>query len=193
MESREVLSGVDLECLLSAVESHSVPPAEALEGRGFLPVAESVYEVMHEASELLARWAKGKGVSYGVEISPGVGRWMVVDRTLLLWSLTCLAVNGVQRTARGEVVVGVSLGVRSGWLRFYVRDSGGGMAPERMNALLCGRGDVGEDAGRFLLCRRLVARMEGVVRGESRRGAGSTFVLEIPADGGSRRPRLAAE
>ena len=152
-----------------------------------------------------AAWAKGVEPVFAV--APDVPEQLLGDPLRLEQVLLNLVGNAVKFTERGEVVLAVEVAARGAQgvrLRFTVRDTGIGIAPEMRERMFepFSQGDSSTSrkyggAGLGLsIARRLVGLMGGELGVDSQPGAGSTFHAELefgvaeaaaPADGGRLR------
>ena len=141
---------------------------------------------LEQANDLLALKAQEKGVEYVCIVEPEVPSLLRGDPGRLRQVLTNLAGNAVKFTRQGEVAVLVRLLDESedvARLHFAVRDTGIGIAKERLPALFEAftQGDSStsrEFGGTGLglsIAKRLVALMGGEIGVESEQGKGSTF------------------
>jgi signal transduction histidine kinase/AmiR/NasT family two-component response regulator len=130
--------------------------------------------------------AAQKGVAFDLEVEPrAAGAWRG-DALRLRQVLANLASNAVKFTEAGRVEVRARR--TAGGLAFEVRDTGVGIAPERLGAMFqkFTQGDTsttrrfgGSGLG-LAICRELVGLMGGEVSAESRPGEGSCFVVQVP-------------
>lgn len=96
--------------------------------------------------------------------------------------------NGVKFTQHGAVAAKVDVNPEHSALRLTVRDSGVGIAPEKLPALFEKFTQADNSATRrfggtglgLAICRELTQMMGGSINVESREGHGSTFVVELP-------------
>jgi len=131
--------------------------------------------------------AEQKHLEFSVELAPDLPAWVRLDEKRLRQVLLNLLANAVKFTDAGEVrlLVGVA---GAGRLRFEVRDSGIGIAPEQLETIFQPFEQTGEmhrrAAGTGLglaISRQLVRLMGSDIRVESRLGQGSTFSFELEA------------
>ena len=137
-------------------------------------------------TDQLAEKCIAKAIALVLKIDPDVPRHLVGDPLRLSQVLINFTNNAVKFTKQGEIVISVHMhrllddGVM---LRFCVRDSGIGMAPEQMKRLFerFQQGDAsttrkfgGTGLG-LAISKKLAALMGGEVGVESRPGEGSTF------------------
>ena len=127
------------------------------------------------------------------EIAPAVPPVIVGDSTRLRQVLVNLVNNAVKFTERGEVLVSVALvappTAGQARLRFSVRDTGIGIAPDRLDRLFKSFSQVDASMTRrfggtglgLAISQRLVSIMGGRIGVESVEGRGSVFSFEIDA------------
>jgi signal transduction histidine kinase/CheY-like chemotaxis protein len=147
---------------------------------------------MVEAScDMLAATAVSKGLELQSFVHDDVPRIVRGDRMRTSQILANLVTNAVKFTAEGEVVVEVSVASRtdeSVAVCFEVRDTGIGIAPDRIAALFdafaqADAGTTREFGGTGLgltIALELTQLMGGTIGAESEPGKGSTFRFEIP-------------
>jgi len=154
-----------------------------LESREF-----SLDEVFGRVTALIGPKAHRKGLELLLETAPEVPPVLVGDAMRLLQVLVNLCSNAVKFTDRGEIVVTVSSVASetdSVLLRFEVKDSGTGLAPEQVEALFRPFSQVDASITRahggaglgLAICRKLVGLMGGEIDVDSTPGLGSTFVF----------------
>ncbi|HEY3383491.1 MAG TPA: ATP-binding protein [Vicinamibacterales bacterium] len=135
--------------------------------------------------------AEAKGLQIVARTASNVPRALIGDPARLGQVLAHLLGNAVKFTEHGRIIVFADLvsretdGVR---LRFAVRDTGVGIAPEQQESMFepftqgdssVGRKHGGTGLG-LAICRQLVALMGGNLCVESFVGAGSTFWFTAP-------------
>ena len=165
-------------------------------------VAFDLHRVVHEVVALLGPRAQAKGIALTVGLDPGLARWVVGDAGRVRQILLNLAGNAVKFTAAGTVTlaVGPACGC-AGSLRFEVRDTGIGIAPEVRDRLF--RPFVQADtsmARRFggtglglAISRQLVELMGGTIGVAPNGAQGSLFWFEVPlpvAEAGAAMPAV---
>ncbi|RLA36957.1 MAG: hypothetical protein DRR03_03205 [Gammaproteobacteria bacterium] len=137
----------------------------------------------------LHRWrAREKGLELLLESSPELPAWMLVDAGRLRQVLNNLVGNAVKFTDKGRVTV-VADCPRDDWLRVAVRDTGVGIEVEAQQTIFDSFTQADRSIARryggtglgLAIARQLVEVMGGTVDLQSRPGAGSTFVVELPA------------
>jgi signal transduction histidine kinase/ActR/RegA family two-component response regulator len=132
--------------------------------------------------------AKGKGLDIMVDIAPDASGWWEGDADRLRQIIGNLLSNAVKFTPQGAVTAAIDIHPDSGALRLTVRDTGVGIAPEKMPGLFEKFTQADNSATRrfggtglgLAICRELTQMMGGVINVESREGHGSTFVVELP-------------
>jgi len=153
----------------------------SLEAREF-----SLDEVFDRVTALIGLKAQRKGLELLLKTAPDVPPVLVGDQMRLLQVLVNLCSNAVKFTERGEIVVTVhDAGGETGsvQLRFTVKDTGIGLAPEQIAVLFRPFSQVDASSTRehggtglgLAICRKLVAMMDGEIGVESRPGVGSDF------------------
>ncbi len=143
-------------------------------------------ECIETAVDLLAERSQSKGVELAFLVSRDIPRQVCGDPGRLRQILINLLSNGIKFTSAGEVFLQVEL-VRSTSqaieLRFAVRDSGIGIAPDILTRLFqpfeqaessTTRRFGGTGLG-LAISKRLVEAMQGNIGVESQPGSGSTF------------------
>ncbi|NTV97021.1 MAG: PAS domain S-box protein, partial [Thiobacillus sp.] len=147
--------------------------------------------VVEGVAELLAEKAREKGLSMMTFVDPALPDQLVGDPTRLRQVLTNLVGNAVKFTEHGEIVIRVVLepGVRQ--VRFEVRDTGIGIAPEVQARLFQSFTQADSSTTRryggtglgLAISKSLVELMGGRVGLDSEAGVGSTFWFVLPLKG----------
>jgi signal transduction histidine kinase/CheY-like chemotaxis protein len=143
-------------------------------------------DVVEGIGEIVAWNAHRRGLSLVTDVRPGVPTRLVGDPVRLRQALLNFASNAVKFTEAGEVVVAVEVESESPAhtvLRFTVKDTGIGIAPEHVERLFRAFSQVDASTTRrfggtglgLAIAKQLATRMQGDVGVESRLGAGSTF------------------
>ncbi|MBS0334018.1 MAG: response regulator [Proteobacteria bacterium] len=136
--------------------------------------------------------AKNKGLDFRFEIAPDAEGWWRGDPDRLRQIVGNLLSNAVKFTPQGAVEGRVEVAANGEALRLVVRDSGVGIAPEKLPALFEKFTQADNSATRrfggtglgLAICRELTQMMGGSIDVESREGHGSTFTLELPLSRG---------
>jgi signal transduction histidine kinase/ActR/RegA family two-component response regulator len=135
--------------------------------------------------------AAAKGLTFLLDIDPAVCGLFNADAGRVRQILGNLVSNALKFTHEGEVLVRVSR--MAGGVRLEVRDTGIGIAPDRVAGLFetFAKGDSsmtrrygGAGLG-LALCRQLARAMGGDVTACSTPGRGSSFSVELPLDPGT--------
>jgi len=154
-------------------------------------VAFSLGDVLDQLATLVGIRAEEKGLELLFALSPGLPTALVGDPARLGQVLLNLGNNAVKFTDHGEVIISVAEHAREGGrvsLRFEVRDSGIGLAPEACARLFqpftqadasTSRRYGGTGLG-LAICRHLVERMGGEIGVDSEPGKGSCFHFVLP-------------
>jgi PAS domain S-box-containing protein len=150
----------------------------------------SVRECVEGALDIVAPRAWEKGIELGCLIGESAPAGIVGDGARLRQVLLNLLSNAVKFTEAGEVVVLVEAepsGSGSYRLELSVRDTGIGIAPERMDRLFASFSQVDASMTRrfggtglgLAISKRLVELMGGMISVESTPGNGSTFRIAL--------------
>ncbi|MEI7743984.1 MAG: PAS domain S-box protein [Chloroflexota bacterium] len=150
----------------------------------------AISDVMEHLRSMVADRATGKGLRLSVTVAPDVPVALHGDGLRLAQILLNLVGNALKFTSAGgvDVIVARPPGRDASWLRFTVRDSGIGIAPEDLERLFgtfeqadpsTTRRYGGTGLG-LAICRSLVELMGGTIAVESRLGEGSAFIVNLP-------------
>ena len=150
----------------------------------------NLVDLVQEAAQIMTPHAHEKGLGLACWVAPGVYPHRIGDTTRLRQILLNLLGNAVKFTARGAVAIEVAgvgeLGA-SETLRFSVRDTGIGIAPEQHIAVFesffqadaaITRKYGGSGLG-LAICKRLVELMGGQIGLNSEPGRGSEFFFTV--------------
>ena len=151
----------------------------------------SVRECVEGALDIVAPRAWEKGIELGCLIEEDAPAGILGDEARLRQVLLNLLSNAVKFTEAGEVVVLVEAepsGSGSYRLELSVRDTGIGIAPDRMDRLFTSFSQVDASTTRrfggtglgLAISKRLVELMGGTISVESEQGSGSTFRIALP-------------
>ena len=150
--------------------------------------------LVEETIELIAPRAQTKQLEIASYVEDSLPRHVVGDMARLRQVLLNLAGNAIKFTERGGIVLIVEPGNAPDDIRFLVRDSGIGIAPEQQERIFLEfeQADSGS-ARRFhgtglglAISKRIIERMGGRIKVDSAPGFGSTFQVSVPlprADG----------
>jgi signal transduction histidine kinase len=148
-------------------------------------------DIVRDAVSGHAGRAHEGGVDLSAALSAEQPIVLTCDRQRMLGALSNLVANAVKFTpAGGRVTVAVE--EAEGLARFRVSDTGPGIDSQDMPRIFerfyRGKAGAGEGAGLGLAIVKSVAEAHGgSARAESRPGAGSTFLLEVPLAGPRRK------
>jgi PAS domain S-box-containing protein len=153
----------------------------------------SVRECVEGALDIVAPRAWEKGIELGCLIEEDAPAGILGDKARLRQVLLNLLSNAVKFTDGGEVVVLVEAepsGAGSYRLELSVRDTGIGIAPDRMDRLFTSFSQVDASTTRrfggtglgLAISKRLVELMGGTISVESEQGSGSTFRVALAAE-----------
>jgi len=145
-------------------------------------------ECVASAVSVVAQDAAAKGLDLSHRVDPDVPAAVVGDITRLRQVLVNLLANAVRYTDAGEVSVRVSRVPDSALVRFSVRDTGIGIAPETRARLFKAFSQAdGSTTRRFggtglglAISHNLVQLMGGTMGVDSAPGEGSTFWFTLP-------------
>ena len=144
--------------------------------------------LIEDVAELLAPRAQSRNLEIASYVDERLPMQVVGDAARLRQVLLNLAGNAVKFTSEGGVALIVEPGDRPGDIRFLVRDTGIGIAPEAQARIFrefeqaddrIARNYGGTGLG-LSISERIVRRMEGSVTLDSAPGRGSTFIVTLP-------------
>ncbi len=150
-----------------------------------------VSKVVHATASLLAVRARERHLELLAEVTPEVPRAVRGDPTRLRQILMNLIGNAIKFTEQGEVVVSVTTALAADdvvQLRFAIRDTGIGIAPEHLGSVFreftqadstMTRRYGGTGLG-LAISQRLVRLMGGEITVTSEVGRGSAFSFTLP-------------
>jgi len=143
---------------------------------------------LNSTAETFLVLAKSKGLDFGFTVSEAAEGWWRGDADRLRQIVGNLLSNAVKFTPQGAVEALVDVNAAGDALRLVVKDSGVGIAPEKLPALFEKFTQADNSATRrfggtglgLAICRELTQMMGGSIDVESREGHGSTFTVELP-------------
>ena len=150
-----------------------------------------VGHVLEHIADLMGGMARTKGIELTVDVATSAELQLFGDARRLEQILLNLVSNAIKFTSQGRIDISVrraDRGRRSVRLRFEVRDSGIGIAPEQLASVFepftqadggLNRRFGGSGVG-LAIGKRLVELMGGTIGVESKENEGSTFWFEIP-------------
>ena len=144
--------------------------------------------LIEETVELLAPRAQAKGLEIAASVDPRLPARVVGDASRLRQVLLNLAGNAVKFTPAGGVAVTAELAEEADAVRFLVRDTGIGIAPEAQARIFeefeqADGGTTRKFGGTGLglaISRRIVERMGGALTVASLPGEGAVFRFTVP-------------
>ena len=148
-------------------------------------VAVTPLRLVERSAAIASALAEQKGLALVVEVEPSLPDVMG-DENRLLQVLTNLVSNAVKFTEHGQITVRADL--QGNFVRFSVRDSGIGIAPEDQGKVFVTFKQIGDTltdkpqgTGLGLsICQRIVQHHGGEIWLESTLGEGSTFYFTVP-------------
>ncbi|MGQ0529588.1 MAG: ATP-binding protein [Panacagrimonas sp.] len=154
-------------------------------GLQLVPEPLAIQPLVEEAHDLVAALAQGHGVT--VQVSPDLAAHAVhADRKRLLQVLINLLSNAIKyNRVNGQVQVSADRSEEHLWIR--VRDTGAGIAPERVDRLFvpfdrldAEHGPVEGTGLGLAVSRQLMVHMGGDIEVKTALGQGSEFALRLP-------------
>ncbi len=148
-------------------------------------------DLIEDVLDILAEKSNEKGVELFGSVDSSVPEELVGDTTRIQQILVNLVSNALKFTAEGEVEMRVSArtnGSDQADVVFAVRDTGIGIAPERIDRLFSAFTQLDASNTRIYggsglglaITKRLIERMGGTITVNSVEGRGSTFFATIP-------------
>ncbi len=147
-------------------------------------------ELAESVTSLFAERARGKSIDLAAIVDTATPRMVMGDAVRLSQIIGNLVNNALKFTEHGFVELTIEpIFADAGALRIRVRDSGIGIAQDKLSTIFDAFSQADQSTTRqfggtglgLAICRRLVAAMSGEVVVESALGAGSTFTVVIPA------------
>lgn len=151
----------------------------------------SLRELCGQVCDALRLGAEGKGLSLCLDYQEGLGDFFKGDPLRIQQVLTNLVGNAVKFTESGWVRLEVS--GEPGNVRLAVRDSGIGIAEDRLAHIFDPFAQADASMSRRFggtglgttIARQMTELMGGSIRVESRLGAGSLFLVQLPLQAGA--------
>ncbi|GJM20986.1 MAG: hypothetical protein DHS20C15_09010 [Planctomycetota bacterium] len=145
------------------------------------------HHAAHDVVALLRETAERKGLGLHCEVDPAIPQVVTGDPTRLRQVLTNLIGNAVKFTNQGRVDLSVTLDAEAR-VRFEIRDTGIGIAPEALERLFESFSQADTSTTRIYggtglglaISRELVELMGGSLEVSSELGVGSSFSFAIP-------------
>jgi signal transduction histidine kinase/DNA-binding response OmpR family regulator len=142
--------------------------------------------LIEETIELIAPRAQAKALEIASFVEDGLPRNVVGDAARLRQVLLNLAGNAIKFTELGGVALIVERGTDD--IRFLVRDTGIGIAPDEQDRIFLEFEQADSGASRkfggsglgLAISKRIIERMGGAIAVDSTPGAGSTFEVVVP-------------
>ncbi len=165
------------------------------------PRAFALLPLVEETVELLAPRAQAKGIEIASFVDERLPAKLMGDPARLRQVLLNLAGNAIKFTERGGVAVIVEPDEIDDAIRFSVRDTGVGIAPQDQARIFRDFEQAdGSSTRKFggtglglAISKRIVERMGGAIAVESEPGVGADFSFTVPlAAGGGDEPSFAA-
>jgi signal transduction histidine kinase/CheY-like chemotaxis protein len=178
-------SGQSLMAIINDILDFSKIEAGKLE---FESVAIDPWDITDTVVSLFAEKARQKGLDLAAGISADLPARIAGDPVRLTQVISNLVNNAVKFTQSGHVLVQVSRVPDRPAMRFDVRDTGIGIAPEKIGSLFSAFTQADQSTTRqfggtglgLAICKRLVEGMGGEIGVESVVGEGSTFYFTLP-------------
>ncbi len=178
-------SGAALLTLIEEILDFSKIEAEKLD---LAPRAFELQPLVEETVELLAPRAQAKGIGIASFVDERLPARLVGDAARLRQVLLNLAGNAIKFTELGGVAVIVEPDDIEDAVRFSVRDSGVGIAPDDQARIFLDFEQAdGSSTRRFggtglglAISKRIVERMGGTIAVESEPGVGADFSFAVP-------------
>jgi PAS domain S-box-containing protein len=186
-------SAAQLTELLDAILDYSRLAAEKVE---FERAPYDLGTVLRDVAALFGPQANRRGVALGLKLAADTPEAILGDAGRLRQVALNLVGNALKFTHNGCVTIEAGP-AGGGWVRFAVRDTGIGIAPEAQGRIFDRFAQADASTTRryggtglgLAICRELVTGMGGRIGVESAPGEGSLFWVELPVDSRSSPPQ----
>ncbi len=151
----------------------------------------NIRDVVNSVVQMFQSQAEAKRIAIHVNLDPGLRLALRGDPVRLRQVLSNLLGNAIKFTAKGSVTLSVkpkSETRQHHVLRFEVKDTGIGIAPENASGLFKAFSQADASTTRLyggtglglVICKRIIDLMSGQIGVDSQPGHGSTFWFEVP-------------
>jgi PAS domain S-box-containing protein len=187
-ESAETLSAIISDVLdLSKIEAGRL---------GIEHVAFDLHALLDSLRQVHGTLADARGLCFALHTDPDVPRWVWGDPMRVRQVLVNYLSNALKFTERGSVTLHAGVVGQNGRLRFEVRDTGLGIAPEVRERLFQPFMQADQSTTRrfggsglgLSICQELATLMGGQVGVDSTPGQGSCFWAELPLQAAAAPP-----
>jgi signal transduction histidine kinase/AmiR/NasT family two-component response regulator len=153
------------------------------------PEPMALAEVLADCQAMIEPQARKSGISVSFMV-PAQALFVKADRTRVKQIFVNLLSNAIKYNRQGGSVVVSCRAVAADRVRVSVRDTGLGLAPEKLAQLFQPFNRLGQEGGveegtgiGLVVSKRLVELMGGTIGAESQVGVGSEFWVELTASG----------
>ena len=151
----------------------------------------NIRDVVNSVVQMFQSQAEAKRIAVQVNLDPSLRLALRGDPVRLRQVLSNLLGNAIKFTAKGSVTLSVKAKSETRQhhvLRFEVKDTGIGIAPENANGLFKAFSQADASTTRLyggtglglVICKRIIDLMSGQIGVDSQPGHGSTFWFEVP-------------
>lgn len=152
----------------------------------FAPRKLKLHKLVDENIVLMESTAQVKDICLSTEVAP---EQVYADKQMLHLIIRNLISNAIKFTPRGGAVT-IGAHETEEFTHLYIKDTGVGMAPEKLKNLLddhimrTSRGTENEKGSGLglWLCMEFVERHKGTIKVSSEEGKGSTFTISLPKE-----------
>jgi signal transduction histidine kinase len=180
---------VDSSKSLLAIINDILDFCDAEDGRMLLSRAPcQIDPLLRDLHALFLPAAQAKGIALRVSCADGMPGAVALDGGKLKKILSIILKNAIEFTERGEVSLNAGLDSDAGRVRFALRDTGVGMAPEAIDRLFTPFSQADASLTRrhngiglgLALAKRIAEAMGGSIDATSAVGVGSTLIVSLP-------------